>query len=346
MMSDDGNETDTTMVRFPPPDSDQPDATVVDDDDTIDPDSTYVVAAQCHQPKLVTGEELLRNDGTELEHNNRRSWIEPCSGREDALDKVARALRAEGVDFNPSTSDYTIEQRGPGCEVFVRPQPAAATVAPGCTAGVPPATQTADGTPPPTGVPPATDDPGVDPSTVVPVSPDEPVTETNQTSEIAQPELPSADDPLFTSLGSWGQTYPDQWGLHRIGFRPGADAGTPLWPGEAEPVVVAIIDTGLDILHPELSGAVWINEDEIHGNGVDDDANGYIDDLYGWNFVSGNDDITDLNGHGTVIAGIIASWTGNDKGIAGVNPWARIMPLKVANWTGDAWNFDIADAIR
>jgi len=161
-----------------------------------------------------------------------------------------------------------------------------------------------------------------------------------------QPAAVYPDDPLFSSRGTWGQDYPDQWGLHRIGFTPVRDRGErSLWPRSADPIIVAVIDTGVDRFHPEISGALWCNAQEIPDNGKDDDDNGYVDDVYGWNFVHNNNDIQDVNGHGTIAAGIIAALINNGVGMAGVNPWARIMPIKAVEWDGNGWAFDIAKSI-
>ncbi|HUU50655.1 MAG TPA: S8 family peptidase [Nitrospinota bacterium] len=153
------------------------------------------------------------------------------------------------------------------------------------------------------------------------------------------------NDPLFKSRGSWGQSYLDQWGLRRIGFKPSPERLKSLWPKKAKPVIVAVIDTGIDRSHPEISSSLWKNEKEIPNNGKDDDKNGYVDDVYGWNFVDKSNDIRDINGHGTITAGIIAALTNNKIGIAGVNPWAKIMPIKAMEWDGRGWAFDIAKAI-
>src|SRR5262245_32840034 len=98
------------------------------------------------------------------------------------------------------------------------------------------------------------------------------------------------DDPFLTSKGSWQQGYADQWGLHRIGFgAPGeAESAWQLGKETGEPVTVAVIDTGLDFTHPDLArDNLWTNPKETP-NGVDDDKNGYIDDLIGWNFADAN----------------------------------------------------------
>ncbi len=94
-------------------------------------------------------------------------------------------------------------------------------------------------------------------------------------------------------------------------------------------IVVAIIDTGIDVNHPDLKNNIWVNEKELHGKpGVDDDHNGFIDDIHGWNFVDNNNDLTDNHGHGTHIAGIIGAEGGNGIGISGVAPKVSLMSLK------------------
>ncbi|MEG5039988.1 MULTISPECIES: S8 family serine peptidase [unclassified Microcoleus] len=112
-------------------------------------------------------------------------------------------------------------------------------------------------------------------------------------------------------------------------------------------IVVAVVDTGVDYTHPDLDGNIWQNTDEIAGNGIDDDRNGYIDDIRGWDFVSGDNNPMDLNldGHGTHVAGAIAAER-NDFGITGVAPNAKIMPVRVLPAVGGgSWN-NIAAGIR
>ncbi|MGE3388068.1 MAG: S8 family serine peptidase, partial [Bdellovibrionales bacterium] len=102
-------------------------------------------------------------------------------------------------------------------------------------------------------------------------------------------------------------------------------------------IVVAIIDTGIDVRHPDLADNIWTNKGEtgvdVKGrnkatNGVDDDGNGYVDDVHGWNFVSNSNDLTDNHGHGTHIAGIIGAVGGNGIGISGISPKVSLMALK------------------
>ena len=99
--------------------------------------------------------------------------------------------------------------------------------------------------------------------------------------------------------------------------------------------VIAILDTGVDITHPDLEANIWTNPNEI-ANGSDDDKNGFKDDLHGWDFVNKTGDVRDYNSHGTHCAGIAAAVGDNGKGVTGANPNAYIMPVTVmqSNGTG------------
>jgi subtilisin family serine protease len=155
------------------------------------------------------------------------------------------------------------------------------------------------------------------------------------------------NDPLYRSRGSWGEQRDDQWGLKRVGFSSsGRDRSAWERLGEARhPVIVAVLDSGLDYLHPDLRPEnVWRNPKEA-ANQRDDDGNGYVDDLIGWNFVDGNNNPWDTTGHGTHVAGIIAAATGNGIGIAGINPLVKVMPLKVLDVTGRGRVVGLAEAV-
>lgn len=124
-------------------------------------------------------------------------------------------------------------------------------------------------------------------------------------------------------------------------------AAPELWDrADGSGIVVAIIDTGVDLSHPDLVANLWTNDGEICGNGIDDDGNGYRDDCNGWDFVNGDADPSDDHGHGTHVAGTVAATADNDLGVAGVAPGARIMPLKVLNSRGSGGFFGVAQAIR
>lgn len=139
-----------------------------------------------------------------------------------------------------------------------------------------------------------------------------------------------ATDPLFSQQTSLSQVRaPQAWDI-----TTGADT------------VIAVIDTGVALNHDDLVGRFWVNSREVPDNHVDDDNNGYIDDVNGYNFYQNNNDISDQNGHGTAIAGIIAAQANNGKGIAGINWNAKLMVLKALNSLGGGEYGNVASAIR
>jgi subtilisin family serine protease len=149
----------------------------------------------------------------------------------------------------------------------------------------------------------------------------------------ASPPL-TPNDPGFVS----------QWALNntgQTGGTPNADINAPEawgalqgwgWLTAGGSAVVGVIDTGIDYTHPDLINNIWTNPGEIAGNSIDDDLNGYIDDVNGWDFFNNDNTPLDINGHGTHVSGIIAADTNNNIGIAGVtHNTTKIMPLQIFN---------------
>ncbi len=129
--------------------------------------------------------------------------------------------------------------------------------------------------------------------------------------------------------------FPNQWGLDNTGQNggtPGADVDAAgawnITTGSAS-VVIGIIDTGVAYTHPDLAPNMWVNPGEIAGNGVDDDGNGFVDDVYGYDFADNDADPGPGTGHGTRVAGIAAGAGNNGIGTAGMAWDASIMALKI-----------------
>lgn len=143
------------------------------------------------------------------------------------------------------------------------------------------------------------------------------------------------NDPAFSQL----------WGMHQ---RTDKDIDAPeawdLTQGSSN-VVVAVIDTGIDYGHEDLSANMWRNPGEIPGNGIDDDGNGFRDDVYGWDFCNDDSDPYDDNSHGTHCAGTIGAVGNNGIGVAGVNWGVKLMAVKTMNAGGSGYISDAIDAV-
>ena len=143
----------------------------------------------------------------------------------------------------------------------------------------------------------------------------------------------AASDPLLA----------DQWALADATAIGAKEAWTQ---SSGAGVLVAVLDTGVQLDHPDLAGAIWTNPGEVAGNGRDDDANGIVDDVHGANMFDLSGNVNDDNGHGTHVAGIVAARQGNGIGGSGIAPDAKILPVKVLN-AGMAGNTDtLAYGIR
>lgn len=136
------------------------------------------------------------------------------------------------------------------------------------------------------------------------------------------------NDPFFFNQWAFRNTGPLSG---TITGKTGADIkATMAWPickGDAN-IIVAVLDSGLKWDHPDIADRVWVNKKEIPGNGIDDDNNGYIDDVRGWNFSYNNNDVGDDLNHGSLVASVIGEKSNNGIGYAGLDWTCKIMVLK------------------
>ena len=135
--------------------------------------------------------------------------------------------------------------------------------------------------------------------------------------------------------------YSDQYGLGLVNAPGVWDLNI-----DCSDVVVAVIDTGVLTSHSDLAANIWTNPGEIPGDGKDNDNNGYIDDVHGWDFIGKDNDPTDANGHGTHVAGIISAVTNNSRGVASISRNAKIVPLRVGDANGYLSSSCIYEAIQ
>ena len=132
-----------------------------------------------------------------------------------------------------------------------------------------------------------------------------------------------------------------QWGLEKIKAEKAWDIALG-----SRDIVVAVIDTGIDYTHPDLKNQMWVNDEELNGeDGVDDDGNGYIDDIYGYDFANKDGDPIDDNNHGTHCAGVIGA-EHNQIGIAGINANISLMGVKFLTGSGSGTTADAILSVK
>ena len=150
------------------------------------------------------------------------------------------------------------------------------------------------------------------------------------------------NDPSFTTL----------WNMHNTGQGGGyanddihATQAWDLFTGDPN-LLIGVIDTGIDYTHPDLADNVWTNPGEIPGNGIDDDGNGYVDDVHGYDFVNGDGDPMDDHFHGTHVAGTIGAVGNNGVGIVGVNWRCKMVAIKFMNNLGQGSEADAIASLQ
>jgi hypothetical protein len=154
-------------------------------------------------------------------------------------------------------------------------------------------------------------------------------------------------------------SFGNEWGLNNTGQTINGSPGTPnadinapeAWnvTTGSPNVTVAVIDTGVDWTHPDLSSQIWTNPGEscpgCQNDGIDNDHNGYVDDWHGWDFANNDNNPMDDHGHGTHVAGTIGATGNNGTGIAGVNWNVRIMPVKFLDAQGQGTDANAVSAV-
>lgn len=160
-------------------------------------------------------------------------------------------------------------------------------------------------------------------------------------------KMPGVDYAELNGL-SWALGQQTSWGYTTVKAAEAATTNGATGNG----IIIAVVDTGVDYNHEDLSGNIWTNTDEIANNGIDDDNNGYIDDTKGYDFIGNyytelhpDNNPDDDYGHGTHVSGIIAA-ADNSLGVKGIAPLAKIMPVKVLDSSGYGWNDEIAAGIH
>ncbi|HKZ82931.1 MAG TPA: S8 family serine peptidase [Anaerolineae bacterium] len=153
------------------------------------------------------------------------------------------------------------------------------------------------------------------------------------------PEVEFAEPNYILHALAPPQEIVDQWGLLKI---QAPDAWSLI--ETRNPVLIAITDTGIDRTHSDLAPNIWQNPGEIAGDGIDNDANGFVDDTWGWDFANNDNEPFDDNGHGTIVSSVAAG-VQDGSGVAGVCPWCTVAAVKVLTGEGSGTLDAVANGI-
>lgn len=136
------------------------------------------------------------------------------------------------------------------------------------------------------------------------------------------------------------------WGLKNAGTGADVRAETAwdIFRGSSSEVI-AVVDSGIDYSHPDLAANIWTNPGEVAGNGRDDDGDGYVDDVHGFNAITGTGNMMDDNSHGTHVSGTIAAVGNNGQGVVGVNWTAKLLGVKVCDSQGSCGSYEMIRGI-
>lgn len=156
--------------------------------------------------------------------------------------------------------------------------------------------------------------------------------ERSRTMSQAMTDLKSDPDIILIGYNYYGKflSIPDDPDFYQQWYLPNIEVPDAWDISLGQGVIIGLVDSGVDLDHEDLADNIWTNKGEIPGDGIDNDSNGHIDDVNGWDFGHDDDDPTDTIGHGTKVCGVAAAIQNNGLGISGTAPESKIIPLKVS----------------